>query len=136
LAINFVPERGRILICDFDLARIHPENSKTRRVVVMSPRSYNARHGNGPGRCLVIPFSITQPRAIQPSDVFFAAGPYKTLSKDTWANCHSVMSVSHTRLDRVYVGHGSYSQELLSGVDLQRLEGGLRHAFGCPLPTD
>jgi uncharacterized protein YifN (PemK superfamily) len=134
--VNFVPERGRILICDFDMARIHPENSKVRRAVVMSPRSYNARHGNGPGRCVVVPFSVTQPKVIQPSDIFFAAGTYGALTKDTWANCDSVMAVSHARLDRVYIGHGSHSEELLSVDDLKRLEAGLRHALGCPLLGD
>ena len=136
MPVNFVPERGRILICDFDMARVQPENSKQRRVVVMSPRSYNERHGTGPGRCIVIPFSATEPKVKRPSDIYFPAGQYKALSKDTWAACDSVMAVSHARLDRVYVGHGAHSSELLSAADLKRLEVGLRHALGCPLAGD
>lgn len=136
MAINFVPERGRILICDFDMAKIHPENAKQRRVVVMSPRSYNERHGSGPGRCVVVPFSVTGPIVTRPSDIFFKVGPYKALTKDTWANCDSVMAVSHARLDRVYIGHGKHSEELLSAADFKRLEAGLRHALGCPLQGD
>ena len=136
MAINFVPERGRILICNFDLARIHPENAKQRRVAVLSPRSYNERHGSGPGRCVVIPFSVTEPKVIRPSNIIFKAGVYQALTKDTWANCDSIMAVSHTRLDRVYIGHGHHSEELLSDVDLKRIESGLRHALGCPLLSD
>jgi uncharacterized protein YifN (PemK superfamily) len=131
MAINFVPERGRILICDYDMARISPEISKTRRAVVMSPRSYNARHGMGPGRCIVVPFSATPPVRPTRSDVPFAAGIYETLTLPTWAICSTVMSVSHTRLDRVAVG-GRFSAEFLSAADIERIQVGLRYALGFP----
>lgn len=136
VAINFVPERGRILICNFDMARVAPENAKKRRVAVLSPRSYNERHGANPGRCVVVPFSVTKPPVLRLSDVRFLAGPYKALTEDTWATCDSVMAVSHARLDRVYIGHAKYSEEVLSEADLKKIEAGLRHAFGCPLPGD
>jgi hypothetical protein len=72
MPITFVPERGRILICDYDLARIAPEMDKERRVVVVSPRSYNQRHGASAGRCIVVPFSATNPgRFLTPADVPF-----------------------------------------------------------------
>jgi uncharacterized protein YifN (PemK superfamily) len=73
MAIPFVPPRRRILICDFDVARVSPEIDKERRVVIISPRSYNKRHGTGPGRCLVIPFSATEPHKITPAHVTLAA---------------------------------------------------------------
>jgi uncharacterized protein YifN (PemK superfamily) len=69
----------------------------------MSPRSYNERHGSGPGRCIVVPFSVTQPPVLRPSDIFFATGTYEALSRDTWATCDSVMAVFHARLDRVRI---------------------------------
>jgi uncharacterized protein YifN (PemK superfamily) len=31
MTINFVPERGRILMCDYDMARVPPEMEKVRR---------------------------------------------------------------------------------------------------------
>jgi hypothetical protein len=37
-AINFVPERGRLLMCDYDMARVPPEMEKVRRVVVARTR--------------------------------------------------------------------------------------------------
>ena len=117
-------------MCDFDMARVHPENAKKRRVVVMSPRSYNQRHGNQPGRCVVVPFSATQPHVLKPSDIFFQAGPYQSLTMDTWASCDSVMAVSHSRLDRVRIPHGMFSEEVLSDTDIRSLEEGLRHALG------
>src|SRR4051812_26431452 len=104
MPIPFVPPRSRILICDFDLARIHPEMTKARRVVVVSPRSYNRRHGAGPGRCLVVPFSATAPPAITPAHVAFRADKYACLTEPTWALCDVISSMSHHRLDSVQVG--------------------------------
>ena len=132
MAINFVPERGRILICDYDMARVSPEIDKVRRAVIVSPRSYNHRHGAGPGRCLVVPFSATAPHNATPADVVFPAGKYETLTVPTWAVCSSVMSASHSRLTRVFIGHGNYSEEVLSAEDLARIDAGLKHALGFP----
>ena len=88
MAINFVPERGRILMCDYARARVPPEMDKIRRCVVISPRSYNARHGQNPGRCLVVPFSGTDPgRHTTPADVPFDGETYECLTVDTWAIC-------------------------------------------------
>src|SRR3954467_2473090 len=111
MAIRFVPRRGLILICDFDAARIHPEMNKRRRVVVVSPRSYNRRHGEGPGRCLVIPFSATEPKVFSPSMVSFAAETYKSLTRQSWAICDSLTAVSHDRLDRVWEKPGRFLDE-------------------------
>lgn len=132
MPINFVPERGRILICDYDLARIPPEMEKQRRVVVISPRTYNVRHGALAGRCIVVPFSATDPgKFITPADVPFRAGAYWSLTIKTWAICSAVMSVSHDRLDRVYA-NGRHQNELLSAADIVRVEEGLRRAMGFP----
>jgi uncharacterized protein YifN (PemK superfamily) len=133
MPINFVPERGRILICDFQMAGVPPEMSKIRRAVVMSPRSYNMRHGVGPGRCFVVPLSATNPGPlITPADVPFAAGIYETLTVPVWAICSASMSVSHLRLDRVRIHGGNWSSELMAVADLKRVEVGLRHALGFP----
>lgn len=134
MSINFVPERGRILMCNFDMARVPPEMEKVRRVVVVSPRSYNRRHGSKPGRCLVVPFSATNPaHHLTPADVPFDATTYRSLTVETWAVCSAVMTVSHDRLDRVPIRLGRrimYSAEMLSGADMTRVELGLRHALG------
>lgn len=140
MAINFVPERGRILMCDYDMSRVPPEMEKVRRVVVISPRSYNHRHGAGPGRCLVVPFSATDPATRKtPADVPFDGTTYECLSVETWAICAAVMSVSHDRLDRVWVRRpwkgsawkkSGHSAEVLSAVDMARIEEGLKHATG------
>lgn len=127
--IGFVPPRGRILLCDFDAGRVHPELNKCRRVVVVSPRSYNARHGSGPGRCLVVPFSSTAPKVVTPAYVPFDASTYRSLTEPTWAICESTRSVSHARLQMVFFKSAPL-YESLSEADLERVAVGLRHALG------
>jgi uncharacterized protein YifN (PemK superfamily) len=129
MGIPFVPQRGHILICDFDYGRLPPELDKERRVVVISPRSYNRRHGFGPGRCLVVPFSTTVPHEMTPAYVPFDAVTYKSLSEPTWAVCESIRSASHERLNRVRVG-GENLNEIMSQADLARVQIGLHHALG------
>lgn len=134
-AINFVPERGRILMCNYDMARVPPEMEKVRRCVVISPRSYNGRHGLRPGRCLVVPFSATDPaRHRTPADVTFDATTYECLTVETWAICAATMSVSHDRLERVWIRRpwtgprwlkSGPSSEILSAADMARIEEGL-----------
>jgi hypothetical protein len=48
--------------------------NKPRRVVVISPRSYNERHGTGPGRCIAVPFTATCPRVMSPAIIHFPLG--------------------------------------------------------------
>jgi len=122
--ITFVPERGHILLCDFDMASVPPEMRKKRRVVVVSPRSHNRA-----GRCVVVPFSATEPYEPTAAYVSFDAGPYRALSIRTWAICNAVSHVSFERLDRVKVG-SNFIAEIMSADDLMRVTQGLRHALG------
>lgn len=130
MPIRFVPQRGLILICDYDVARVHPEMNKRRRVVVISPRSYNRRHGEGPGRCLVVPFSASEPRFLTPSIVTFPAGSYRSLTRTSWAICDFVTAVSHDRLDRVWLGPGRSLDECVTDDDMRRLQAALARAIG------
>ena len=128
--IPFVPQRGQILICDFDMAGVvPPEMRKRRRVVVVSPRSHNRRHGERPGRCLVVPFSASMPTVLTAAEVPFSADGYRSLTVPTWAICSAVESVSHARLDRVAFGR-MFISEKLAEADILRLEAGLGHALG------
>jgi uncharacterized protein YifN (PemK superfamily) len=132
MAITFDPERGRILMCNYDMARVPPEMDKLRRVVVISPKSHNHRHGASAGRCVVVTFSATDPdRFLTPAEVPFPANRYRCLTVPTWAICSAVMSVSHDRLDRHFISKAyGYSTERLTPVDMLRIENGLRHALG------
>ncbi len=128
--ITFVPQRGQILICDFDMAGVvPPEMRKKRRVVVVSPRAHNHRHGQRPGRCLVVPFSASMPAIVTAAEVPFPGDAYRSLTVPTWAICSAIESVSHARLDRVAVG-AAFLSERLSDADMLHIGVGLRHALG------
>jgi mRNA-degrading endonuclease toxin of MazEF toxin-antitoxin module len=129
MTISFVPRRGQILICDLVFGQVPPEIGKRRRVLIVSPRSYNQRHGKGPGRCLVVPFSTTAPVKRTPAHVPFSVGRYVSLTRNSLALCDCVRSVSHARLDRVFA-RGIYQSEMISGDDMGRIETGIRHAMG------
>ena len=122
--IKFVPERGHILLCDFDMANVAPEMRKKRRVVVMSPRSHNRGW-----RCVVVPFSATAPHEMTPAYVPFAVGQYRSLSVPTWAICNAVAHVSFDRLDRVRIGR-DFMNEIVTAHDMDRIVAGLRHSLG------
>lgn len=127
--IKFAPKRGTILMCDFDIAHVPPEMRKVRRVVVVSPRSYNAPRGSGPGLCIVVPFSATAPSRRLPSHVDIPVGRYAALSVPVWAIANMATHVSHARLDRVKVGR-QYLSEEMGQDDMARVSDALRHAMG------
>lgn len=115
-------------MCDFEYGRIEPSLGKVRRVVVVSPRSYNHRFNFGPGRCVVVPFSMTE-IGDKPAHIPFGADTYRSLSEPTWALCDCVRSVSHERLNRVRMG-GENLNEIMSQADLARIDDGLQRALG------
>lgn len=119
--ISFVPERGHILICDFDMGNVPPEMRKKRRVLVVSLRSHNRAR-----RCVVVPFSATEPNDMMAA---YPAGSYRSLSVPTWAICNAVAHVSFARLDRVRVGR-EFVAEIVGAADMERVVRGLRHALG------
>lgn len=129
MPITFVPQRGQILMCDFDMARVPPEMRKVRRAVVVSRRAYNRRHGSRPGTCTVVPISASQPQDGLPSDVSLAPGIYRSLQVPTWAICSHIDTVSHDRLDRVAYRSGFLSEHM-SPADMARIEAALRQVQG------
>lgn len=119
-----------ILMCDFDMATVPPEMRKVRRVVVVSPKSYNKRPSmTVPGKCIVVPLSATEPREPQPSHVAIPTGRYASITKPVWAICEMVAHVSHTRLDRVAAGK-KFLSESINSDDMISIENALRHALG------
>ena len=91
--IAFVPQRGQILICDFDVAGVvPPEMRKTRRVVVVSPRAHNHRHGTRPGPAAV-PAKCFAPvtqgggcvRHVE-LGIYILWGPARTAMSERWIN--------------------------------------------------
>lgn len=158
MPITFAPERGRVLVCDFDmavdrpagypatpadptainkvaLAAIPAEMTKIRPVVVVSPTSRNGLHARGPGHVLVVPFSTVPPRTPDATDVHFAARSYPAFSRESWAKCALLACVSHQRLNRQTVfrkGKPITLAVVLSADDMDRIAEGICAAAGLP----
>lgn len=82
MAVNFQPKQGAILLCDFDMARVHPEMDKKRQAIVFSITQLNHRHGAYAGHCTVIATSSREPQTRGPEDVLIPAGKYWSLPED------------------------------------------------------
>lgn len=106
------------------MGNVPPEMRKKRRVVVVSPRSHNRAR-----RCVVVPFSATEPNDMMAAYVPFPVGSYRSSSVPTWAICNAVAHVSFARLDRVRVGR-EFVAEIVGAADMERVVRGLRHALG------
>lgn len=127
MAITFIPKRGSVLMCDFDMAFVPPEMVKYRQVVVLSVQGLNHRHGIAPGLCTVVPFSIVAPSTPGFDDIYFAAGSYRSLKKESWAKCRMICTVSHERLGLV---RGLRRIEQLSSFDLGKIENAVSLVLG------
>jgi uncharacterized protein YifN (PemK superfamily) len=132
VAITFAPKRGAILMCDYDLARVHPEMEKKRQALVVSPTEMNHRHGKAAGVCMVIPFSTVTPKTIAEDDLFFPAGSYWSLTEDSWLRCRMIGTVSHDRLDLVLRHGRRHPSEFFKNADLERAEIAMKLALGIP----
>ena len=130
MAIYFAPQRGAILICDFDMARVSPEMNKPRQVVVVSTTALNHRHAKAPGTCVVVPFSTVPPNSDGDEEVFIGSGSYWSLPEDSWARCKLVDTVSHDRLDLLLRRGRRMRSEFISSTDMIRIEEGIRVALG------
>ena len=129
MAINFIPRRGAILMCDFDMAFVPPEMVKYRQVIVLSETGMNHRRGTSPGTCTVIPFSTVEPTTPGIDDVFFPIGSYRSLSEESWAKCRMIATMSHDRLGLV---RGLRRSEFLRPKDMADIEAAVSYVLGIP----
>jgi uncharacterized protein YifN (PemK superfamily) len=129
MPISFAPQRGAILLCDFDLGTcVPPEIIKKRQVLVISDTAFNHRHGLNAGLCTVVPFSASTQTPGR-CDVFFPAGSYWSLGRDCWAQCKAIATVSHDRLDLLWRNGRRRPSEFLRAGDMERVEKAIRIAL-------
>jgi uncharacterized protein YifN (PemK superfamily) len=126
--INFHPQPGTVLICDFDGYRV-PEMIKIRPVVVISPR-----RRDGTALCTVVPLSSTAPAPQQPWHHRIAPDAYPGARGLMWAKCDMLSTVAHARLDRVKVKHRdgrrTYEAVRMGDEDMAAIMAGVRIALG------
>jgi uncharacterized protein YifN (PemK superfamily) len=118
VVLPFHPIPGEVLWCDFEAeysTPYHPpEMTKTRRVVVLSPRSRAHRART----VVVVPLSITVPRYIEPFHYKLSVR-YRFLHKteEVWVKGDMVRHVSVERL-RPILGRNVAVKQSLTAFDL------------------
>lgn len=133
MPIQFHPDQGMVLICDFNTGFQKPEMIKRRPVVVLSLR----RRRQQQNTCIVVPLSTTAPHPIEPFHHRLDARslPKPFAGKATWAKCDMIAHVGLARLDRVKAGRGKggkriYVSHRVTADDLKALQRGVLQALG------
>jgi uncharacterized protein YifN (PemK superfamily) len=132
LALNFNPQQGMILVCDFR-GYEDPEMNKRRPVVVVSPRFRNRQR-----LCAVVPLSTTPPRPIEPYHYRLVVDPVLPepyASPFHWVKADMVYTVSFSRLSALCIGKDVsgqriYDNRVISQADLVGIQKALLHGIG------
>ena len=97
MALRFPPRTGTVWMCDFNTGFKVPEMIKVRPVVVVSPRSKQMTK-----LCTIVPLSSTAPVPVEPFHHRMdpRSLPGKLGTKETWAKCDMLYTVSLERLSR------------------------------------
>lgn len=138
MAINFHPQPGTILICDFD-GFIAPEMVKRRPVVVISPRLRN--RGN---LIAVVPISTTRPDDNYPYHYklrFEPPLPAPYDKPETWVKADMVYTLGFHRfyvpqLGKDASGKRQYDQRVVNEKDLGGIMACVLHGLGLGNLTD
>lgn len=130
--INFHPKQGALLLCRYEPGFAAPEMTKTRVVVVMTPRLRRRD-----GLCSVIPLSTTPPH--QPQDYHCEVQmapelPHPWGGASKWAKTDMIATVGFDRLmligmGRDHEGKRKYLNQTVSDIDFRQLQHCMLHAL-------
>jgi uncharacterized protein YifN (PemK superfamily) len=124
MAINFHPTPGMVLMCDFR-GSVAPEIWKVRPVVVISSDYFHRA-----GLSTIVPLSTKRPTVISSCHVRLLNPPYPLAAHESWAKCDLVMSVSHSRLDRVRIAPGNFVIGAVTRHELRMIRFAAASSFG------
>ena len=134
MALKFPPSPGSILRCDFRAFK-EPEMTKTRPVIVLSPKIKDAIRTT----FLVVPLSSKEPNPIYRYHLKVIL-PGKTLpeglSRECWLKGDMVYSLSLNRMDLFHferdkiTGKRSYYSDRFTGEELFNIRKAIMHAIG------
>ncbi|MSP87809.1 MAG: hypothetical protein EXQ92_03200 [Alphaproteobacteria bacterium] len=119
MPIQFVPEPGMVLLCDYDTGFRPPEMVKLRHCIVTSSKFQNKQ-----GLCIVVPVSSVEPKPFLAYHFLFGANAYPFFKPDRshWAKCDLISHVGFARLDRLLL-NGQRATPKISDAHLT----GVRH---------
>lgn len=133
MAIQYAPDVGTLLLCDFR-GTMPPEMNKKRPVIILASISYRL--------CVVVPLSTTEPTpkrschcAVYTPDPLPA--PYN--SESHWAKCDMLCTVSYDRLSLPHRGKDNngkriYEIKKVSADDLNEVRKCVATVLSLPLP--
>lgn len=134
MALQFHPEPGTLVICDFR-GFILPEMVKPRLCVVISPR-----RRSGAALCTVVPLSCTAP---DPKENFHhllkidPPLPPPFCEPEAWVKGDMLYTVSYERLDRPHKknsgGKREYITRVISVADLRKVRKCIVQGLGMNL---
>lgn len=138
MAINYHPEPGTILICDYH-GFIEPEMIKRRAVVVLSPR-LRGRHN----LCTVVPLSTTEPDTMMKYHhklCFDTPLPAPYDSEFKWVKGDMFSTVAFSRLflpiaGKDEAGKRIYDVRVLDKADFKKVQQCVLYAIGLGLLTE
>jgi uncharacterized protein YifN (PemK superfamily) len=138
MTIQYHPEIGTILICDFDGFK-EPEMIKRRPVVVISP-NFKSRNR----LCTVVPMSTSEPKKIEAYHYrlhTIPALPYPFTSPSHWVKADMIYTVSFDRLSLMFskkdnTGKRIYDQRVIDAADLIKIREAVLHGIGLTNLTD
>ncbi len=131
MTINFHPNPGTILKCDF-FGFEAPEMIKTRPIIVVSPR---ARHGAN--ICTIVPLSTTEPKIVQKwhyklslTEPISPNWPELTV----WVKCNMIYTLNNERFDRFHKKIGdkrNYYVKKIPDKDLSNIRCCIKEFLDC-----
>lgn len=135
MAINFHPDPGTILICDFR-GMEEPEMVKRRPVVVVSPKFKDRT-----GICTIVPLSTTPPRPVKRYHFKLQITPVLPAPFDSewhWVKADMMYALSFKRFHlpsdgKMADGKRIYELRTVSLDDLHQTRQCLLHGLGLPV---
>jgi uncharacterized protein YifN (PemK superfamily) len=134
MTIQFHPEQGTIVVCDFE-GFVPPEMVKRRPAIVVSPRL--RKRG---GLCTVVPLSTTPPDQICPYHFRLHVTPPLPSPYNAdfhWVKADMVYTVAFRRLHFLFDGKDAsgkrnYDVRVIDAADLLKIQACILHGLGLP----
>jgi mRNA interferase MazF len=138
MPINEHPERGTILVCDFDSSFKEPEMVKPRCVVVLTPK-IKARHH----LCTVVCLSTTPPDPVMPYHCQIDIRPHLPHpwdSNQVWVKGDMIYAIGFHRLDLIRLGKDRggkriYRMDVISAEQLKQIKTCILRGLGMSVLT-
>ncbi|MDD3449038.1 MAG: type II toxin-antitoxin system PemK/MazF family toxin [Gammaproteobacteria bacterium] len=138
MGLQYHPEQGTIVICDFT-GLVKPEMVKRRPVIVISPRLKRRDR-----LCTVLPMSTTTPEVIAPYHFKLHMDPVLPepySSPFQWVKADMVYTVSLHRLNLPFAGKDEtgkrmYDVRVVDRADLLKIQQCMLHGLGLTVLTD